>query len=142
VAESVGCWPIATEARLIVSSHPKQAAFPDPFVPSLLGLSFGQPDPDAPGRLELAVARSIAAYDAAGLLTDRDAAAVELCQELARTAQVGVIARRSTGAAMAARELRETLAMLPKPPEGSGDADVWEHLAVELHQAAVWPEPP
>jgi hypothetical protein len=125
-----------------VSSHLKQAAFPDPFVPSLPGLSYGQPDPNAPGPLELAVRRTIAAHGAAGLLTERDAATCELALTLARTVQIGVISRRSTGAAMAARELRETLATLSKPAENAADVDAWERLAAELYDAAARPETP
>jgi hypothetical protein len=101
----------------------------DPLAPTLPGLD--APAADA-GRLELAVRSTIAAVDAAGLLRPRDAATCELALTLARTVAIGVASRRSTGAAMAARELRETLELLPADPDGPSDGGEWERLAAEM----------
>lgn len=84
--------------------------------------------------LEGAVRRTIAAIDAAGQLSERDAATCQLAIELSRVVQLGITSRRSTGAAMAARELRDTLLMLPQPEASPGGTE-WDDLARRLAEA-------
>lgn len=105
----------------------------DPIAPALPGLD----PPAAPvSALERAVERTLSALEADGLLVERHAAIAELCRTMARTVAIGVLSRRSTGAAMAAAELRQALAMLPEREAGAGDTDAWDALAAELAKAS------
>jgi hypothetical protein len=103
----------------------------DPLADPLPGLG---ESPSVTSDLEASVRRTIAAIDAAGLLTERDAATCQLAIELARVVQLGVASRRSTGAAMAARELRDTLLMLPQPEQTPAGQE-WDALVRKLVEA-------
>lgn len=105
----------------------------DPMAPALPGID----PPAAPqSDLEKAVDRTLRELYTSGLITERHAGIAELCRVMARTVSIGVQSRRSSGAALAAKELREALAMLPTPPEGTGAVDEWEALARKLHEAS------
>lgn len=109
----------------------------DPLADTLPGMD---PDPAAGkilSALERSVEQTIVAYSDAGLLRPIDAATAQLAREMATTVTIGIRSRRSTGAALAARELRETLAMLPQPPDVDPDGDEWSQLAADLRRAAV-----
>jgi len=105
----------------------------DPMADQLPGF-----EPPAPprSRIEQAVEDTISAYKDANLLRPLDAATAELARYMAHTIEIGVRSRRSTGAALAARELRETLAMLPQPPESNGNRSAWEQLVNDMAAAA------
>lgn len=108
----------------------------DPMADTLPGLD---PQPAVTrlrDKLEQSVEDTIEAYREAGLLRPIDAATAELARQMAVTVAIGVRSRRSTGAALAARELRETLAMLPQPPEVDPNGDEWTQLASDLRRAA------
>ncbi len=104
----------------------------DPIAPALPGIDPPR-GPSSP--LEKAVDRTLTALAASGLLEERHAGICELCRVMAQTVSIGVASRRSSGAALAAKELREALAMLPAPPEGNGAMDEWEALARKLSEA-------
>jgi hypothetical protein len=80
------------------------------------------------------VRRTIAAVDTAGLLAERDAATCQLALELVAAVDAGIARGRGSAAAMAARELRETLMMLPQP-ESDADAERWQQLVDQLVNA-------
>lgn len=104
----------------------------DPIAPALPGID---PPPGPQSPLEVAVDRTLAALHASGLITERHAGIAELCRVMAKTVSIGVASRRSSGAALAAKELREALAMLPEPAAADGAMDEWEALARKLSEA-------
>lgn len=86
--------------------------------------------------LETAVRRSLAALDAAGLLHETHAMAMQLVLDLARAVGLGTRSGRASAAALAAAQLREAWALLPTLDMTTGQADEWEKLATDLrHQA-------
>lgn len=95
----------------------------------------GMEDPQGPtSELEQAVRRTLRALRDQDLLEPRHAGTMELALVLARAVDAGVRSRRASAAAMAARELRETLAMLPEPEATPSDA--WDQLVEELLDAS------
>lgn len=104
----------------------------DPMAPALPGID---PPPGPVTPLEAAVDRTLAALNEAGLLSERHAGICELCRVMAKTVSIGVASRRSSGAALAAKELREALAMLPEPPAGDAAGDEWDALSRRLADA-------
>ena len=103
----------------------------DDYTPILPGL-------DVPNRLEPALLSALrttfAALDADGLLEPRHAALMQLCTELAESVANAKVSRRATAVALAARELRETLALLPEPAVSEDDG--WKGLEDALRAAA------
>jgi len=84
-----------------------------------------------------AARRTIAAVEAAGLLTERDALTCALILDLAEAVASGKRGGRASAAAMAAAQLLAAMDRLPKPPEGGGaDADPYARLAQDLRDAA------
>lgn len=103
----------------------------DDYTPVLPGL-------EMPTRLQAemvgAVRSTFAALDEAGLLEPRHAALMQLCLELADSVAAAKVSRRATAVALAARELRETLALLPVPEVVENDG--WADLESALRRAA------
>lgn len=89
--------------------------------------------------LDAAVRRTFAALAAEGLLEDRHAALMQLCLDLADSVANAKVSRRATAVALAARELRETLAMLPEPEVTVDDG--WAELTRALDNAAAGSHP-
>lgn len=100
--------------------------------PTLPGLTDGDGSTRPP--LVESVRRTFAALDAAGLLREEHAAPMELALYLA---DLLAYARVSRGAsvAMLARELRETLALLPERVSDE-DADAWRQFETDFRAAA------
>lgn len=73
------------------------------------------------GRIVPAVEATLQALIDDGLLEPRHTAAAQLALELALAVEHGIASRRASAAALAARELRETLATLPEPAETPDD---------------------
>lgn len=99
------------------------------------------PGLEEPTRLEPAIVtaarRTIAAVEASGLLTERDALTCALVLDLAEAVASGKTGGRASAAAMAAAQLLAAMDRLPKPPEGGGDGgDPYANLAEQLRQAA------
>lgn len=86
-------------------------------------------------KIRAAVRRTIRAVEDEGLLRERDAAACALALELATAVDAGVARRSSSGVALAARELRETIDSLPKPPEGDPERDAFLTLMRDIAEA-------
>jgi hypothetical protein len=86
--------------------------------------------------LETAVRRSLAALDAAGLLTEAHAMPMQLCLDLARAVGLGTRSGRASAAALAAAQLREAWGLLPTLDEGAGQQDEWDKLAQQLRHEA------
>lgn len=103
----------------------------DDYTPTLPGL-------EMPDRLEPiltgAVRQTFASLDAQNLLEPHHAAIMQLCLELASSVSAAKVSRHATAVALAARELRETLALLPEPIVVESDG--WADLERALRQAA------
>lgn len=84
-----------------------------------------------------AARRTIAAVDAAGLLTERDALTCALILDLAATVDAGKRGGRASAAAMAAAQLLAAMDRLPTPPGGGDEDDDFSRLAAELRDAAA-----
>lgn len=82
--------------------------------------------------MEAAVERQLADLEAANLLTARHSIIVALIRELAGVIGQGAGRGRASAVAMASKELREALAMLPDDP---GPEDPLAKLDAELAQA-------
>lgn len=90
----------------------------------------------APGRLEAAAERSLAALLEAGQVTEAThALPMELIRALARAVDRGVADGKASAAAMAAAQLREAWVLLPQASDDTGE-DEWARLARELREAA------
>lgn len=76
----------------------------------------------APGVMRAEVETTIRALDSLGLLAARHRGLCQLARQLADVVESGTRTGKAAAAAMAARELRETLASLPEPEETSTDA--------------------
>jgi hypothetical protein len=89
--------------------------------------------------LVVAVRRTFAALDAEGLLGDRHAAVMAMALFLADSLATSV---RGRGASLAllARELRETLALLPEPVANDDD-DAWSDFEANFRAAAMGDTP-
>ena len=106
---------------------------PEP-APMLPGL---EPPASREPALVVAARRTIAAVDAAGLLTERDALTCALILDLAEAVAAGKRGGRASAAAMAAAQLLAAIDRLPQPPEGGDeDDDPYSRLARELRDAA------
>jgi hypothetical protein len=86
--------------------------------------------------LETAVRRSLAALDAAGLLTEVHAMPMQLVLDLARAVGLGTRSGRASAAALAAAQLREAWALLPALDATGSGGDEWDALAVQLRREA------
>lgn len=87
--------------------------------------------------LEVAARRSLAALDAAGVLTEAHALPMALVLDLSRAVAVGTRTGKASAAAMAAAQLREAFAMLPDLPAGTAEDDPWTLLVAELRKAGA-----
>lgn len=101
-----------------------------PVIPGL------EPPKPAESDLVKAARRTIAAVDAAGLLTERDALTCALILDLSAAVAAGKSAGRASAAAMAAAQLLAAIDRLPTPPEGGEEDDPYTRLARELRDAA------
>lgn len=111
-------------------SGPSDYAAADAALPGLGDAPAGETE------LETAVRRSLAALDAAGLLQETHAMAMQLVLDLARAVGIGTRNGRASAAAMAAAQLREAWSLLPELDMASGQMDEWEKLAKDLRRAA------
>lgn len=98
--------------------------------PTLFGAG---PPTQAPGVMRAEVEATIKALDALGLLDDRHRAVCQLARQLADVVEAGTRSGKAAAAAMAARELRETLAALPEPEETT--TDEWDELVAAMRAA-------
>ena len=96
-------------------------------------------DDDRRPPLVVAVRRTLAALDADGLLGERHAAMMATALFLADA--LGTSARgRGASLALLARELRETLALLPEPVSNDDD-DAWADFETQFRSAAMGDTP-
>lgn len=86
--------------------------------------------------LVVAARRTIAAVDAAGLLTERDALTCALILDLSAAVAAGQRSGKASAAAMAAAQLLAAIDRLPVPEEGGGEDDPYARLARDLREAA------
>lgn len=100
--------------------------------PTLPGLTLPGSGQSVP--LEDAALATIAALDRAGALQDTDALTIQLVLELSRAVGAGVRNGRASAAAMAAKELRELIGMLPKVT-GGDEGGAWGELVAGLADA-------
>lgn len=94
------------------------------------------PDPKPGGALVAAVRRTIAALERQNVLSERHAATLALALALAQSIDGGAAARRASAVAMAAKELREVLAILEELATGDDDElDPFDALAKAMAEA-------
>jgi len=88
----------------------------EPDQPTLDGLELGEPaGRGEPTSIRRAVTATLASLIDDGLLLPRHAALGQLALEMADAVAAGTRSGKASAAAMAARELRETLLALPSP---------------------------
>lgn len=98
--------------------------------PSLPGLTL--PGDAAPtSGLVAAATTTLRVLDDKGLLRPEDALTVQLVLDLAAAVAAGVQSKRASAVALAARELREAMALLPQTEAPTGP-DTFEALAQML----------
>lgn len=110
-----------------MSTEPAGSA---PMLPGLEPPTTGEPP------LVTAARRTIAAVQAADLLTERDALTCALILDLSYAVAAGQRSGRASAAAMAAAQLLAAIDRLPVPVEGGGDDDPYARLAHDLREAA------
>lgn len=86
---------------------------------------------EGPSPIEAAVERQLAWLEGRNLLDDSNAIVVALVKELADVIGKSAGRGRGSSVALASKELREALAMLPQP---AGDEDPWEKMQRELQE--------
>jgi hypothetical protein len=99
--------------------------------PTLPGMGLG---PDGPSPIEAAADAQLRFLEEQNLLTDDHAILVSLVRTLARAVGQSAVQRRGSALAMVAKELREALALLPKP---TTETDAWKNLEQTLHEAVA-----
>lgn len=99
--------------------------------PTFDGLSLPK---EKPSSLEIAAKTSLAALDAAGLLSNREAVIVQLVLDLAKVTGRAAAAGQAAAAALAAKQLMEALERLPSAPAEA--ADPFEDLMTRLSEVS------
>lgn len=108
---------------------------PDPYDPlaeALPGLALTTSSPA--GKMVQSVRATLDALAEENLLRPEHAALAQLALQLAAAVEAATLSRRGSAVAMAARELREVLAVLPQPEVTTGPS-TWEAFERQYREA-------